>query len=71
VYQEYAQQLRFSEKRVSNLLQGGFENEIAPEEKDGILGTILQNPDVFPGFFYVDAPDIEKKFQALETMGLI
>jgi len=71
LYREYANQLRFEEKFVSNLLWGIIEEKIPHGEKEEIFQMITQNPDVFSSFFYIHTPDVEKKYRVLKEAGLI
>jgi hypothetical protein len=71
LYREYSGELRFSEKLVSNLLWGVLGDTLPHDEKEQVLRLIVQNPDVFPGFFYFHTPDVERKSRILEDAGLI
>ncbi len=71
LYRKYCNQLRFDKKFVSNLLWGVFKDTLLPEEKGEIIKLILENPDVFPGFYYVYSPDVEKKYRILKEAGLL
>lgn len=71
LYREYSHQLKFSEKLVSNLLWGVLKNTVSPEEKEHALRMIVQNQDIFPGFFYIYSPDINKKYSVLKKARII
>lgn len=71
LYSEYSHQLKFSEELVSNLLWGVLKNSLSREEKDQTIEMILKNKEVFPGFFYIDTPDMEKKYHILKNAELV
>jgi anaerobic magnesium-protoporphyrin IX monomethyl ester cyclase len=71
LYKKYSSQLKFDEKLVSNLLFGVVKDKIPPGEKEQILLMITQNPDIFPGFFHIHTPDVDKKYSVLKEAGLI
>ncbi|MBU7017363.1 MAG: radical SAM protein [Theionarchaea archaeon] len=71
LYKKYSSQLRFDEKYISNLLFGVVKDKIPPGEKEQLLQMIVQNPDIFSGFFYIHAPDVDKKYRVLKEAGLI
>ena len=71
LYKKYSSNLKFDEKLVSNLLFGVFKDKILPEEKEQLLQMITQNPDIFPGFFHIHTPDVDKKYSILKEAGLI
>jgi anaerobic magnesium-protoporphyrin IX monomethyl ester cyclase len=71
LYREYGNQLAFDEKFVPNLLWGVYKDKFSNEEKNEVFEMILQHPDVFSAFYYVDSPEVEEKYQILKNAGII
>ena len=68
---EYGNQLAFDEKFVPHLLWGVYEDKFSPEEKEQVFEMILQHPDVFSALYYVNSPDVEKKYEFLKNAGML
>ncbi len=71
LYREYGNQLAFDEKFVLHLLWGIYKDKFSPEEKNEVFDLILQHPDVFSALYYVETPDVEKKYQFLKNAGML
>jgi radical SAM superfamily enzyme YgiQ (UPF0313 family) len=71
LYRDYSHTLRFSEDLVSNLSWGVLGDAAPMRDRKKILGMIRRYPDVFPGFYYFDSPDIEAKHRILSAAGLV
>ncbi|MBU7046472.1 MAG: B12-binding domain-containing radical SAM protein, partial [Theionarchaea archaeon] len=71
LHREYKNQLKFDEKFVPHLLWGVYKDKFSNEEKNKVFEMILQHPEVFSAFYYVDSPEVEKKYQILKNAGMI
>jgi anaerobic magnesium-protoporphyrin IX monomethyl ester cyclase len=71
LYREYKTQLQFDERFVPNVLWGIYEDKFSQEKKKEIFDLILRYPEVFSAFYYIDTPEVEKKYGILKQAGLL